>query len=128
MPAVADLLRAIAILFVALMAPRRMAMARVRGLSIDGLVTLVECLEWLRRRGRRLRAPGDSLETVAARIDLVVWIARTPTKALRHLALQLRGWKRARFGGVAPPAFGAVQTWLAPLVPAAVAPAITDSS
>jgi hypothetical protein len=128
MPPVADLLRAIAILFVALMAPRRMAMARVRGLSVDGLVTLMECLEWLRRRGRRLRAPGETLETVAARIDLIVWIARTPARAYRHLALQLRGWKRARFGGIAPPGFGAVRLWLAPLAARAPAPAFADSS
>jgi len=46
-------------------------------------------------RGAKLRYPGESLATVAARIDLLVWISDDPHKALRHLARTATGWRRA---------------------------------
>lgn len=128
MPAVADLLRLIAVLFVALMAPRRMALTCARRLDLKGLRNLAENLEWLRKRGRQLRYPGESLDAVAARIERWVWISDDPLAALRHMARRMGKRGRARYAMVVPPAWDAVRLWLAP-TPAMAAPvAYADSS
>jgi hypothetical protein len=93
MPPVAALLQAIAILLVALLAPRRM-LARVRRLDRVGLILLARDLERMHQRGEPLRYPGESLATVAARLDLLVWISDDPIKALRHLGRRVRGPRR----------------------------------
>jgi len=128
MPAVAAILRTIAVLFVVLMAPKQMMMRHVRHLDLDGLLNLVVNLKWMRKRGRKLRYRGESLDTVAARIRLIVWIAHDPVKALRYLAVRTRGWKRARQANVAPPAWGAVKLWLAPAPTPDAEVAFADSS
>jgi hypothetical protein len=127
MSAVAELLRAIAVLFVALMAPKG-TMRRVRGLGVEGLCNLVDNLMWMHRRGRRFWYPGESLATAAARVELVLWISQNPAKAHRHLALQLRGWKRARHASAAPPSHTPRRLWCAPPTPLALTPAFSDSS
>lgn len=127
MPTAAQLLRLIAILFVAMLAPGRM-IARVRGLDRFGLFKFLYALQWMQKRRMLLRRPGESLATVAARIDLIVWIAHDPLAALRTRVRRMRGWKRARNGAVAPPTWGAVRLWLAPLLIIDSDVAIADSS
>jgi len=128
MPAVAEILRLIAILFVALMAPKRMALTCARRLDLKGLCNLAENLEWLRKRGHRLRHPGESLAAVAARIDRWVWISDDPLAALRHMARRMRGRGRARYAMVVPPTWSAVRCWLAPAPPFDADVAFADSS
>jgi hypothetical protein len=128
MPAVADLLRLIAVLFVALMAPKRMALTCARRLDLKGLRNLAENLEWLRRKGHKLRYPGESLAAVAARIERWVWISDDPLAALRHMARRMGPRGRARYGMVVPPTWGAVRVWLAPAPAMAAEVAYADSS
>jgi hypothetical protein len=128
MPSAAALLHMIALLLVALLAPRRM-LARVRGLDRVGLWLLAKDLDAMHARGERLRAPGESLATVAARLDLLVWISADPVKAWRHLARRVRGWRRGRsLGRVAPPSFAPARTRCAQLPSVFAAPAFADSS
>lgn len=115
MPAVADLLRLIAMLFVALMAPKRLAMRHARRLDVRGLRNLARNLEWLRKGGYKLRYPGEGLDAIGARIARWVWISDDPLAALRHMARRMRGRARARYAMVAPPVWGAVLLWLTPL-------------
>jgi hypothetical protein len=127
MPSVADLLRMIAVLFVALGAPQRM-MARARKLDRLGLFSFMYALQWMQKRGILLRRPGEDLAAVAARIDLVIWIAHDPLGALKTRVRTMRGWKRARYGAVAPSAWGAVRLWLRPIAPCEADVAFADSS
>jgi hypothetical protein len=127
MPSVVDLLRMIAVLFVALGAPERM-MARARKLDRLGLFSFMYALQWMQKRGILLRRPGEDLAIVAARIDLVVWIAHDPLAALKTRVRRMRGWKRARHGAFAPTGWGAVRLWLAPMATADADVAFADSS
>ena len=127
MPTVAELMRALLILFVALLAPRRM-LARVRSLDRVGLWLLARGLARAHARGEKLRYPGESLDIVAARIDLEVWLSHDPHRALRHLARRARGHRRLRLGRAAPPTFAPVRVWLAPLAVDTLTPAARDSS
>jgi hypothetical protein len=128
MSAVAEILRLIAVLFVALMAPKRVAMACARRLDLKGLRNLAENLAWLRKRGYKLRYPGESLAAVAARIERWVWISENPLAALRHMARRMRGRSRARYAMVVPPAWGAVRLWLMPTPAMCADVAFADSS
>ena len=127
MPTVAELMRALPILFVAMLAPRRM-LARVRSLDRVGLWLLARGLARAHARGEKLRYPGESFATVAARIDLEVWLSHDPHRALRHLARQARGHRRARLGRAAPPTFAPARLWFAPVVAPDAAVAFADSS
>jgi hypothetical protein len=113
----AQILRLIAVLFVALAAPKG-AMARVRRLDLVTLWNLLDNLEWMQRRGRRFRYPGESFARAAARLDLVLWIAVAPSKALRHLTRRFRGLARARHLRVMPPSFAPPRLAPSPLAAA----------
>lgn len=124
---ISECLRLIAALLVALCAPACMR-ARMAGLGVIQLHSVLRILLRWKARGRRLRQPGEDLETVRRRIDRIVWIARNPMRALRHMARCLRGLLRARNLMVVPGA------WTPPASPpsqafvAVVAPAGADSS
>jgi hypothetical protein len=94
-----------------------------------GLTLLARDLERMAARGEPLRYPGESLKTVAARLDLLVWISADPIKALAHLARRARGWRRhSALGRVAPPTLAPARRTLAPVLPQALPPAFADSS
>ncbi|MDX2235134.1 MAG: hypothetical protein NW200_11620 [Hyphomonadaceae bacterium] len=116
-------------MFAALFAPAGM-LARVRGLNRVQLWLLAHGLAEMQRDGERLRYPGEGLSVVAARIDLMVWLAFDPFAARRHLSRTARGWRRARLGKSAPPAFTPPHVPLARagVAPRACAVAFADSS
>ena len=127
MPTVAELLRMIAILFVAMLAPGRM-IARVRKLNRVGLCLMAYGLAMDREAGCLLRYPGETLADVAARIDLYVWLAQDPYAARRHIARTARGRQRVQLAHCAPPTFAAARAWLAPPAAGDADVAFADSS
>ena len=127
MPTVAELLRMIAILFVAMLAPGRM-IARVRKLNRIGLCLMAWGLAQDHKKGCLLRYPGETLADVAARIDLYVWLAQDPRAALRHMARTSRGCQREMLSKYAAPTFAAARTSLALLPLADADVAFADSS
>ena len=92
------------LLLAALCAPAGMV-RRVRGFRVGQLWLFAQGLSEMCARGERLRYPGESHATMAARIDLHAWLAFDPFAARKHLSRGFRGWKRARSGAGAPPAF-----------------------
>ncbi|MDX2233303.1 MAG: hypothetical protein NW200_02280 [Hyphomonadaceae bacterium] len=124
---IAILTRLIAILLAALCAPAG-SCARVRGFGAVQLFVFAYGLAEMCANGEKLRYPGESLATVAARIDLYAWIAFDPPAAARHLARRATGWRRARMGKRAPLSFAPARLWLAACVAAPARLALDDTS
>lgn len=111
---VAELLRLIASLFVALFAPAHL-LARLGGLNARTLGSVARQLERMKARGQALAYEGDDDATIAARIDRAAWIARDPVRALKHMVRRVRGLARLRFAMVAPADFTPPRLACAPL-------------
>ena len=124
---IAALTNFIAIVLVALCAPARMV-ARLRGMNVVQLWLLAHGLADMHAEGGRLRYPGETLAVVAARLDLMAWLAFDPFAARTHLARGLRGWRRARLGAAAPPAMAPPASLVDTVAPVTLLPATADTS